>query len=106
LKQALDDRGYPWVEVPFKGETGLRICSHLEIKPDGSGFYRIDSDFYFAAGELDMLHGMTEQAFSNEIQRKYAELKVKKELAARGYSIVSEQAGQSGELRITARRVG
>ena len=115
LLQALKDLGYETVEgstnVQVRGWHGALETADLIVKASKTydigvrlnaetGSYEFVADWW----GVETTRGVSQKDFIEQVVRRYAYHVVTKEVTARGYTIVEEEAKQDQTVAITVRR--
>ena len=107
--QALDDLGYKYEEgdLEIEGSRGNKTKINIKIFTrfgndiglmENNGIYEIIADWW---GVL----GITQKAFSDGLNQRYAYLAVKTRLEQQGFTLASEE-NNGGKIHLVLRRMG
>ena len=112
LGEALDELGLKRTsgEANVRGWRGSTETADMVISTGSSydvGVRRLKSGFYELVADwwgVETGTGKTQEDFLQPILQRYAYLKVKKEVQARGFQIAAEKKTAKQELKLTVRR--
>lgn len=109
LIEALQDLGFTVEEGDLKvnGFGGQRmsvelIASRRFSYPIG---FRKNNDTYEIIADWYGVRGVRSNEFKNQLMRRYAYLATRAKLEAQGFTLVSEQVEEKGQIRLVLRRM-
>lgn len=91
-----------WRGAKEKAELVIRTGSKYDIgvRKLANGYYELFADWW----GIETSTGKTQQEIMQPILQKYAYMKIKKEVSAKGFQIAKERTTDKQELKLTVRR--
>ena len=109
LEQALSDLGlrYERGSLTISGWRGRHTQAEFRIFTDAKDYdigLRQSGGTYELVADWWGVRGFQEKSFGQRLERSYAVAATKRTLTEQGYSLVSEQQEQDGQVRLVLRR--
>ncbi len=110
LLQALQDLGYTVEEGPLEVQGFGGKVTPVEVRASKQHSYDIGfrkkGDHYEIVADWWGVTGTNQKDFRNQLMQRYAYRVTLAKLEAQGFTLVNEEAGEKGQVRLVLRRTG
>lgn len=109
LLQALKDLSYNYEEGDVQVRSFGGRMTHVDIKVKiplsyDIGFHKNAGGTYDIVADWYGVRGVKEKAFAEKVMQRYAYHAARAKLEEQGFTLVEEQQGKSGQIRMVLRR--